>query len=360
MRFQHIRTTAAKFLALSSLSAVLCFSQTTATVVGGRLSVVTSAADQSAKVEVRGGTTRLFGFAGLPDGQTYVNLTGIAVQTGAGSDKIEFDIESPNSLDISANNGTGPAETSVKWKLQAGGMTPSANIAISGAPSGASKVNVEVDNESNSASIGIDAGTATEVAAKVNSSNTSSFLRTAFNAAAPKTSLEINSAASALELDIRAGALASNDELTYKVSQSRAATISANWNVDGGAGDDKIEASLSTSGSTVTHRGSFFGRGGNDFIKVETDGFATVTGLTINGGLGDDQLEQVVKGRFQMSQTLGTTMIGADGTDYLTLSTDTGIFGTGLPNDINPIINCGAGSDFFKAFGQIIGCEARF
>lgn len=349
-----------RFLSLSAISAALCLAQTTASQSGGRLSIVTSNADQSAKVEVRGATTRLFGFAGLPDGQAYVNLTGITVQTGSGNDKIEFDIESSASLDIAAWNGTGPSETTVKWKIQAGSLSPAANIVVNGTPLGSNKINIEVDNESNSASVSIDAGVATETAAKINSSGNSNFLRTTFAASAPKTSLEVNSGAAALELDIRSAALNSNDELIYKINQSRAGTVSANWNLDSGAGDDKIEALLTTSGSTVTHRGSIVSRAGNDTVLVETDAFATISGLTLNGGAGDDHLSQIVKGRFQMSQTLGTTLLGGDGTDYLTLETNTGIFGTGLPRDINPIINCGAGSDFFKVFGQIIACEARF
>ncbi|MBL8217259.1 MAG: hypothetical protein JNK87_41445 [Bryobacterales bacterium] len=69
---------------------------------------------------------------------------------------------------------------------------------------------------------------------------------------------------------------------------------------------------------------------------------------------------QTIQGRFQNSQTLQTAMFGGPGNDKLALSTDTGIFGTGLPNDTFPSIDCGLGNDLFQAFGLIRGCEARF
>jgi hypothetical protein len=41
------------------------------------------------------------------------------------------------------------------------------------------------------------------------------------------------------------------------------------------------------------------------------------------------------------------------------LTTDTGIYGTGLANDVTPRIDCGAGTDWFHAFGRTRGCESR-
>ena len=99
---------------------------------------------------------------------------------------------------------------------------------------------------------------------------------------------------------------------------------------------------------------------GNDFLKFETEGAATVSGLVLNGGDGNDEIAQLFKGPLQLSQTLGTQLFGAAGDDRLTLATDTAIRGTGLPNDLIPLVNCGAGVDGFSAFGRIVGCESRF
>jgi hypothetical protein len=141
--------------------------------------------------------------------------------------------------------------------------------------------------------------------------------------------------------------------------QARRAEVNLNWAIDTGAGEDQVDALVSASGSTVTQRGSVLTRGGNDTVQFETDAFSTVTGLTINGGPGADLLAQVIKGRFQSSQTLRTSMFGGDGDDELILTTDTGIFGTGLPNDTVPLIDCGLGTDRFNAFGLIRACESR-
>lgn len=53
------------------------------------------------------------------------------------------------------------------------------------------------------------------------------------------------------------------------------------------------------------------------------------------------------------------TAIALVGDDILVSTTDTGIFGTGLPNDLPSIIDCGLGNDRFNAFGIIRSCEAR-
>lgn len=59
------------------------------------------------------------------------------------------------------------------------------------------------------------------------------------------------------------------------------------------------------------------------------------------------------------SIALLATAIALIGGDILVSTTDTGIFGTGLPNDLFPIIDCGPGNDRFNASGEILSCEAR-
>lgn len=335
--------------------------QTAAIVSGGRLSLTTPGRDQSVKVEVSGsGLARVFGFPGIADGTPYGGLSGVSVTTGSGNDKVEFEILTAHSFDVRIDTGFGAAESKVKWRILSGGVGPAANIAIAGAEGQSRLVGVEIESQSNQAAVSIDAGSATDVAAKVVSPNASDSLRVAFGATAPKASLELESSASALEVDVRGGATAGADELVYKITQNRRAEVNVNWAIDTGGGADKVEASITAPGSNVTHRGSVLTRAGNDTVQIDTEGFSTVTGLVLNGGPGADRLAQIIKGRFQASQTLRTSMLGADGDDELILTTDTGIFGTGLPNDLFPIIDCGLGFDRHNAFGLVRpSCESR-
>jgi hypothetical protein len=360
MFIRNLNHRLAQFAATTALLATSASAQTAVSVSGGRLSLTTPGGNQSVKVEVSGsGLARVFGFPGIADGTPYGGLSGVTVTTGAGNNKVEFELLSSQSFDVRVDTGSGQAETKVKWKILAGGLAPAANLAVLGTEGQTRLVEVDLESESNRAAVSIDTGSANQVAAKVVSANASEFLRVAFAAAAPRTSLEVGSNASALEVDVRGGATPAADELMYKIMQGRRADVNLNWAIDTGAGDDKVEALVSTSGSTVTQRGSVLTRAGNDTVQFETDAFSTVTGLTINGGLGADLLSQVIKGRFQSSQTLRTSMLGGDGDDELILTTDTGIFGTGLPNDTFPLIDCGLGTDRFNAFGLIRGCESR-
>ncbi|MCU0227819.1 MAG: hypothetical protein MUF01_09300 [Bryobacterales bacterium] len=356
---QHGNVLLACGLAAGVVGAMGAAAQSVVDVTGGRLAVTAPSGDRSVKVEVQGRTARLFGFPGIPDGAAYGSLSGVSVQTGSGNDQVEVAVESAESFDLRVDTGIGQATSKVKWKVLAGAGSPAINIEIGGAGAQERLAVIEVDSESSFAAVNIETSPMTEVAAKVISSNVSDFLRVGFGATAPKTSLEVVSAAASLETEVRGGPTGAADELVYKIVQTRPAIVSTLWSIDTGAGNDKLEALIDAPGSTVTNRGSILARGGDDQVKLESNAFGTATGVTINGGAGNDQLEQLVKGRFLPSQTLQTTMLGGDGADSLVLTTDTGIFGTGLPNDLFPIINCGAGVDTFNAFGQIRGCESR-
>jgi hypothetical protein len=353
-----IRTSIFRGLAATALFAALAGAQTTSSVVGGRLTLNTPSTDQNVKVEVEGVTTRVFGFPGIADGAAYSGLTGVSVNTGAGNDQVAIVVKSTQSFDVRVNTAGGPSTTQVEWDILQGAQNVSANIVLAGAAANRN-VLIDIESEARNASLNINAGTATELNAKVVSPNTSDALRVTFDGNAPKTIFEAASNASAVELDLCGGGTAAADELVYKLSQSRPAAVLVNWGVVAGGGDDKLEAALSAGGGNMTLTGRVALGAGNDFLKLEAEAAGTTTGLLLDGGAGNDEISQLIKGRFQMSQTLGTTMLGGDGEDTLVLTTDIGIFGTGLPNDVNPIINCGPGNDRFWAFGQIIACEAR-
>ncbi len=337
----------------------LLSAQTSATVAAGRLTLLTPAGNQSVKVEVDNSTARVFGFPGLADGTQYTGLSGLSVQTGSGNDKVEVLVSSSQSFDVRVDTGFGEAENSLKWEIRAGASAPVASATFSGAFSPNQIVLMEVDSQAPNATLLLNSGTATEIKTLVKSSNNSSFLRVAFAGNASKSTYELESAASVLEIEASGGGTSANDEISYKIAQKRPGQVSLDWNLDAFAGHDKIEALVDAPDSTVRQRGSVFGRGGNDQINFETAGFSTVTGLTLDGGAGNDELSVIIKGRFQASQTLGPRLLGGQGDDILILTTDTGIFGSGLPNDLFPVINCGAGADRFNAFGQILGCEDR-
>jgi hypothetical protein len=222
------------------------------------------------------------------------------------------------------------------------------------------KATIEVVSEAPSASVSIDTGAAQEVAGKVVSPNASDFLKVALASAARKSSFDVTSAASMLELDVAGGLTTAQTEMKYDIAQTLTANIAVNWSLLTGAADDKIEAKLSAPGSTIVQRGLIRTGGGNDFALIESEGFSTVFGQTLDGGAGADELSIVTKGRYQASTTLRTRMVGGAGDDKLVLTTDTGIFGAGqgVP-ELFPVINCGDGIDQYNAFGQIISCESR-
>ncbi|MDX2266538.1 MAG: hypothetical protein NW208_00425 [Bryobacter sp.] len=343
---------------MALVGAALAAGQSTVNVTGGRLMVAAPNGDQSVKVEVRGTGARLFGFPGVADGSLYSGLSGVEETMGTGNDAVEVDVEGGQSFDVKVDTGSGPATTTVKWKILPGILSPAA-VMVNGTGLGERKVDVVVESEVNSAVVGIDTGSATEVKTVVKSSNDSAFLRVSSAGTARKSQFELEAKAQVLEMDLRATGTNLDDEMVYILKQGRPATVAVDWALDGLAGNDKLEATLDAPGSTVTQRGTALGRGGDDDVKFTTAAFGTATGLVLNGGAGNDKREQVIQGRYLASQTLQTRLLGADGNDILLLTTDTGIFGTGLTGDLFPVINCGPGVDQFNAFGQILGCESR-
>lgn len=354
---------AAKLALISSAAAVIATAasaQTQVDLVSGRLSLITPNGDQAVSLEVgpTAGTARVYGFPGLADGTEYFGVSGITLVTGEGNDKIEFDIGSPQSLDIRVDTQGGEAETTVVWDILSGVDHAVAALSLSATGGRMGLAAVDIASEVADASISVDTGPAAEVSTKVISPNTSDYLGVTFQSAGRKSTLEIDSAASILEATIGGGQTTGARELKYAI-KSTPARVALSWDIQTGNGPDKIEAKIDASGSTVTHRGEVNARGGNDLVRLETDAFSTVTGLIVRGGAGADALAQILKGRFQASQTLQARLIGGAGNDQLQLTTDTGIFGTGLPNDLFPVINCGDGLDRYNAFGRIIACEGR-
>lgn len=335
--------------------------QTVVNLNSGRLSLVTPNGDQTVKVEIGPsvGEARVFGFPGVADGAHYLGVTGLTVVTGAGADTVEVLVNSPQSLDVQIDTQGGEGQASVVWSVPAGAAGINASLQLDATGGTMKSASIEAISQVNDARFTIDTGAAAEVTAKVVSPSESNFLGVVFMGSAVKSTLAVESSARSLELNVTGGNITAANELKYQVSQNVPAAVSTRWNIVSGAGADLIEATVAAPGSTVTQRGTVRTQGGADYIKFETEGFSTTTGLTLNGGDGNDVVAQIIKGRFQMSQTLQTRLFGATGDDQLILTTDTGIYGTGIPNDLNPIIDCGLGTDQFNGFGIIRSCESR-
>jgi hypothetical protein len=352
-------------LALATLLAAgSAHGQTVASVVGGRLTLTTSNLDQNVKVEMKEapGVARVFGFQGIADGTAFTGISGVTVNTGSGRDQVQFEIESRLSLDIRINTGAGDLESLVLWKILSGGGAVNAGVTYSSTPSALQIVGVEFDNDNTAASsININTGNGTDVVAKVLSDDPSTNLGVVFNGSGPKTTVEVVSAAANLNATLR-GSYRSpgTDEVKHVVSQIRPGVVNIVNNVTTAGGDDKIEQIVSAPGSTTTIRGNVSAGTGNDFVSFVTQGASVTNGLTLSGGDGSDFLSNEVQGVWQLSQTLQARVLGGRGDDFLILRSDINtIRGTGLPNDLIPVVDGGEGFDLYAAFGLIRNCEGR-
>ncbi len=355
-----------RFATLASAAVMLSLAgsalgQTSATNIGGRLTLTTGSGDQNVKVEMKeaAGVARVFGFPGIADGTAYAGISAVTVITGSGRDRIELDIAAAQSVDIRVHPGSGDLESKLQWKILPSASPISATASYSMPAGGLKLVNVEVDNEAQNARIDIDTGNGTEVSAKVLSDDPSSTLGVAFMSRGAKTSFELTSAASILDAAVRGNHAGASSEVKHVINQIRPGTVRVNKDVSLGTGSDTIESKIAASGSVTTLTGGIRAGSGNDTVLVEAEGASVVNGLALEGGAGDDFLSNQTKGFFQLSQTVGASIFGGAGNDVLILTTDTAIRGTGLPNDVQSIIDGGDGFDLFNAFGLIRNCEGR-
>lgn len=335
--------------------------QTSVKVEGGRLALTTNNTDQNVVVEMKeaAGVARVFGFQGIADGTAYSGISAVIVNTGTGSDRVEFDIESRQSKHILINTSGGNLESKTRWKILSNSRPVNARVTYTGLPAPLSLVDVEVDNETANATINVDTGIASEVNTKVLSDDPANNLTVDFNARGAKTSFELVSNANVLNVALRGTHSTNFSEVKHLISQLRPATVRVSNDITLSGGDDKLETKIAASGSNTTITGSARGGNGNDGILYEIEGASVVNGLNIDGGAGNDYLSNATKGVFQLSQTIGANINAGAGDDLLILTTDTSIRGTGLPNDVTPNIDCGTGSDLFNAFGFINNCEGR-
>lgn len=336
--------------------------QTSVSISAGRLTLTTSNADQNVKVEVgpAAGLVRVFGFAGLADGATYTGINAVTVNTGTGRDEVQFDIQAAAGFDARANLGAGEALTKTQWKILAGAPSVTAGLTLTSAAGAAHLSEINFDNESaGSAQVNIDTGNATIVSSKVIGDDPSASLGVNFTSRAPITVLEVATAAPVLNVNLSGAYGNLANEVKYALAQLVQGTVNVNTDVTLGSGSDKIEGKISTPGSSTVFRGRTNAGAGDNLVLWEVEGRSNVIGQAVTSGAGNDFLSIQVKGEYQLSQTLGARLASGGGDDFLILTTDTLIRGTGLPNDINPVIDGGPGFDLYNAFGLILNCEGR-
>lgn len=343
------------------LAAGSAHAQTQVSVVGGRLTLTTNNTDQNVKVEMKEapGIARVFGFQGIADGTAYSGVSAVTVNTGSGFDKVEFDIESRQSMDIRINTGAGALESKAQWKVLSTTAPVNAAVTYSGAANPLSKVEVVFNNETANATLSLDTGAASEATAKFLSDDLSNSLSASFNSRAAKASFELASNAQNRDVLLRGTHSTNFSEVTHVISQLRPAAVRVTTDVTLSSDNDKLEGKVSALGSTTTILGTARGLQGDDNLLYEVEGVSVVNGLTLDGGDGSDFLSNQTKGWFQLSQTVGANIYAGPGNDILILSTDTGIRGTGLPNDVQNNIDGGDGFDLYHAFGFITNCEGR-
>ncbi len=336
--------------------------QTSVSFVGGHLTLVTPNGDQNVKIEMKGpeGQAALFGFPGIADATLVNGVIAISVITGTGRDEVQFDIEQASSLSITSDTGAGDALTKMQWKIRPSMLPVNAVYQMRSLPGSLQLAELQFDPETpGEARLSIDSGNAGEVKVKINADDPSSRLVASVNARGAKTEVEVISNAAELSMSGSGTHSAPLNEVKYSISQLRPANVAVAMNLGLGAGSDKFEGKISAPGSASLLTGSINGGGGDDFLLFEVGGLESVIGIAIDGAAGNDYVELKNSGVFQLSQTVGARLLGGAGDDRLLLSTDSIIRGTGLPNDVIPIINGGPGFDLYFGFGQILNCEGQ-
>jgi len=356
-----MKSKTAILLAFSLLATANAHAQTAVSVVNGHLSLTTPNTPQNVKVEVGPtvGEARVYGFSGIPDGARYRDIVSVHLRTSNSIDKVEFDIQSSQNLAIRVDTRAGEAETKIKWKILPGVAAAVASVDLVSVTGVGQKAEIEIDSEVSNATVSVNTGNYMDTATRIVADDPSSFLAVRLNGRAPKAAWEIVSAAPVVDVDWLGSHSIGEGEIKFLLNQVVRADVSLLFDVGLSTGNDLLEAKIEAPGSTVILGGAIRGQAGSDRVLVEPTAFSTTSGLDLLGGTGNDELSLLVKGRFQLSQELGVLLAGGDGDDRLILTTDTGIFGTGLPNDLIPVINGGSGFDLHQGFGSILNTEGR-
>jgi hypothetical protein len=336
--------------------------------------------------------------------RTFTGVRRIAMDTGAGSDQIEFDLDVAQSLALDIMSGSGDANVKIQWKLRPTAGAVQSTLAMR---SGGGIVNTELDFESEAAdstfdwtanfgggnklvkagvefkpgtqvarnrvalalgggrhvvgfegdsaardaSFSFDAGNATEVLYKLLSPNPTQRLDVATTVRGEKNGVEILAAASDLRTRLSGSAASGTGvaETNWNVAQTVAGTITATSDFRGAGTAMNFGAKFDGAASTLTLGGLLVGTVGNDSIKVETSANVIST-LLLDALGGDNVLDFIAVGRLVAGAVQPRFVMGGGNDNFNLIARD--------GSTANPAIDCGAGADNAKAsVGTPSGCE---
>jgi hypothetical protein len=326
------------------------------------LSLVTDAAYQNVRLEVGPvtGEVRVYGFPGISDGTSFSGITSALVKTGGGNDQFALDALTFGDFAVAVDTGAGELSTSVQWKVGVSAAPVASTFDLVSIAGPNQFANVEFVNDAAKATFAARVVCATSSTTKVLSVDPTDTLGVSYFGSAVNTTLEVTSRAQALNVAARGSHTAIGNSVKYTINQNEPAPVNFATGLALGPGNDSLELLVNAPGSPLTLTGIVRARGGDDLLLVVPTAASTTSGLALGGEAGADQLTFDVKGAFQLSPTLRTRLLGGAGNDLLTLQTDSAIVGSGLPNDLVPLIDGGADFDLYKAFGEIVNCEGTF
>lgn len=341
-----------KKIFVSSLfaAALIASANAQATFIAGSLSIVTPNTDDEFTVEIGpvAGRVQIFGAAGVPDGQVFLGVTSIAINTRGGYDKVLVRSEVANPPSLNIVTGLGDSELDLDFVIPPVASALS-TVRVSGGPT-LDKVIVRLNSAAQTLTTNwaVDLGNGlNEGLVFVESPSASQALNFNFNlvggngidrweAIALSQAARVNWSASG-----RFGA--GNDELQLKGTGNGSSVAAFSGSVDMGLGDDFLNLDMSENASAALN-GTWATGAGADTATVTTTGNLLGTG-TLNTGDGNDK---AIINAFRITGSPSVQMGAGD--DLLEM----------LSNQIatgNPRSDGGLGFDQFKGLGTPINFE---
>jgi hypothetical protein len=293
------------------------------------------------------GRVEVFGIPNVADGTVYTNIQGIKWVSGAGDDKITFEVNQNADFDIDVNTGTSNADIQTKWIVPTGALaaiTPSLkiktgpgqknvgvtlesfspNVAFSllgdmgagvtelktdlqfkqgsqvaganldfqfGSAQG-NKAELLIDSEASDNNFDISPRWVSELVTKIRAfgggtSNVKFGPQTYTGGG--KVGFELNGGATFTNLDYNILGGAGMDEATLNLTTIRQSRIKSNFNINLGQANDKLEVLFNgPQGNKNTFAGSINMGGMDDEAKLEVMGLTT-SSLVMNCGTGFDK-----------------------------------------------------------------------
>lgn len=290
------------------------------------------------------------GVSGIPNGTTYTGIRSIEWRSGAGSDRLVFEVTQSGDFELVVETGPGDSEIDVKWTVPpgaAGPITPSVYLAA-----GAGTKKVQVQLESFGRDVAFDLTTAFgagdtefkgELQYKQGSVAAGGRMALDFGAGLNKVCLLVDSEAQRLDLDLAPRFMGELN--TTILSDDPSSSARVRFAPVGVSGGSKIGFEMLSAAPDVTLDYDVTGGAGMDEVKLGLTALAagTVTSIA-RGSLGQsmDKLELAYKGlpatRFNLSGAIGL----GGGDDEAVLLRE------GIAPSA-PSLNCGDGLD--KAIG---------